>query len=62
VGARFGQATYEVPGESMLLQVRSDKTNTLKKGDEALIIEYDARREAYLVEAMEPLLIEGGSQ
>ena len=57
---KFGQATYEGRGESMLMQVRTDSANKLKKGDQALIINFDEKRGAFIVEALDPVLLDDG--
>lgn len=49
---RFGQANCHLGGDDLLIQVRGPKFNALKKGDQALIIDYDREREAYLVEPL----------
>ncbi len=51
----FGQADLTDGGSHMVIPVRID-TSTLKRGDEALIIDYDSEREAYIVEAYESLM------
>jgi len=52
VDAKFGQASVETGGAGMLLQVRCDKPNNLKRGDEALIVDIDQRRDAFIVEPL----------
>lgn len=52
VTERFGQANCHLGGDDLLIQVRCDRYNDLKKGAEALIIDYDREREAYLVEPL----------
>ena len=53
VDDRFGQATCEVGADSFLLQVRCDRLgNGLVRGGRALIVHYDERREAYVVEPL----------
>lgn len=49
---RFGQANCHLGGDDLLIQVRGPQFNALKKGDQALIIDYDREREAYLVEPL----------
>jgi hypothetical protein len=53
----FGQADLSDGGNHLVIPVRID-TTTLKKGDEALIIDYDSEREAYIVEAYDALMDE----
>jgi hypothetical protein len=49
---RFGQANCHLGGDDLLIQVRAAEFNTLSKGKQALIIDYDREREAYLVEPL----------
>ena len=49
---RFGQATVEDGGAGLLIQVRCDRENSLSKGDSALIVSFDRRREAFTVEPL----------
>jgi hypothetical protein len=49
---KFGQATVEDGGAGFLIQIRSRRENTLKKGDEVLIVDYDRERHFYWVEAV----------
>jgi len=51
----FGQADLSDGGSHMVIPVRID-TSTLKRGDDALIIDYDSEREAYIVEAYASLM------
>lgn len=53
----FGQARIVDGGSELTIQVRGDG-GTLGRGDRALIVEYDAEREAYIVEAYDELLKE----
>lgn len=50
VAERFGQATIEDGGTVLVIQVRCDRAGALARGDKALVIEFDAAREAYVVE------------
>lgn len=53
VDARFGQATAMIGGDDLLFQVRCDAPdNALQRGARALIIHYDAAREAFVVEPL----------
>ena len=52
----FGQATYDDGGAGMVLQVRCDPSRGLKKGAAALIVAYDAQREAFVVEPYDEML------
>ncbi|MEM1029614.1 MAG: glycine zipper family protein [Myxococcota bacterium] len=53
----FGQADLMDEGSHLVVPVRID-VSTLKRGDRALIIDYDAEREAYVVEAYDSLMSE----
>jgi membrane protein implicated in regulation of membrane protease activity len=46
----FGQANVEDGGTVLIISVRCDATGKLARGDKALIIEFDATRQAYVVE------------
>lgn len=50
VDARFGQAELDDGGAGLVVQVRCDAGNTLRKGDKALVVSFDDDREAYVVE------------
>jgi hypothetical protein len=50
VDAEFGQATVEDRGTVLVIPVRCDRADVLTRGARALIIDFDADREAYLVE------------
>jgi hypothetical protein len=53
VDAGFGQATTQMGGDDMVFQVRCDHPgNGLRRGSKALIVHYDTRREAYVVEPL----------
>lgn len=53
VDAGFGQAHTMVGGDDMVFQVRCDHPgNGLVRGSRALIVHYDERREAYVVEPL----------
>ncbi|HZH15467.1 MAG TPA: hypothetical protein VE057_14035 [Archangium sp.] len=56
VDGKFGQATFEDGGAGLVLNVVCDKDNQLKRGEKALILSYDAARDAYEVEPVEWLL------
>jgi hypothetical protein len=58
VDGKFGHATFEDGGAGLLLNVVCDKANTLKRGEKALILAYDAARDAYEVEPVDWLLPE----
>lgn len=50
VSGEFGQASVEDGMAGMVVQVRCDRENPLKRGDKARLVAYDAKREAFLVE------------
>jgi hypothetical protein len=50
VSGEFGQASVEDGMAGMVVQVRCDRENPLKRGDRARLVAYDAKREAFLVE------------
>jgi hypothetical protein len=56
--SHFGQAEVADGGAGHLIEVRCDSPNTLKRGDEALVIEYDRQREAFLIEPMTHIMDE----
>jgi len=58
VDGRFGHATFADGGAGLILNVVCDKGNELKRGDQALILAYDAARDAYEVEPVDWLLPE----
>ena len=57
VSEGFGQATVEDGGAGLVIPVRID-AGELRRGDRALIVDYDAEREAYIIEAYDDLLKE----
>lgn len=54
VDDRLGQATLEDGGAGLIIQVRGT-AGTLARGQQALIIDYDREREAYIVEAYDAM-------
>jgi hypothetical protein len=56
VDGKFGHATFEDGGAGLLLNVVCDKDNQLTRGEKALILAYDAARDAYEVEPVDWLL------
>lgn len=56
VDGRYGQATLQDGGAGLRLHVVCDRKNPLKRGDRALIIDFDAKREVYEVEPVDWLL------
>lgn len=49
VNETFGQAKMEDGGAGLIIAVRADTPNLLKKGDEALIYEYDHEKNIYFI-------------
>ena len=49
VNESFGQASYDDGGAGLLLSVRANTPNTLKRGSKAVIVSYDAAESAYQV-------------
>ncbi len=56
VDRRFGQARVDSEGAELVLQVRADPEVALTRGDDALIVAYDAERDEYEVEAMKRVM------
>lgn len=56
VSAKFGEATLHDGGAGLVLRVRVEDGKQLGRGDQALIVDYDAERETYLVEPMRDVL------
>lgn len=56
VDTGFGQAEQADGGAGLLIQVRCDKAEGLKRGDRALIVSYDDERDAFIVEPYDRLL------
>jgi hypothetical protein len=52
----FGQAKVRDGGAGLVLSVRSDGGNRLKRGSKALVIDYDEERNAYIVEPYDTLM------
>jgi hypothetical protein len=61
VDDKFGQATIEDGGTVLIIAVRCDKPDKLKRGDKALVIEFDPERQAYIVEPAIDMLVAGES-
>jgi hypothetical protein len=55
VDGEYGQAELDDGKAGLIIQVRND-TGTLKRGDRALIIDFDREQEAYIVEAYDAML------
>lgn len=56
VDGRSGQAAFADGGAGLILNVTCDRENGLKKGDQALILDYDEKRDVYEVEPVDWLL------
>lgn len=59
VDDKFGQATIEDGGTVLIIAVRCDKAGALKRGDKALVVEFDPERQAYIVEPATDMLAAG---
>lgn len=46
----FGQATIEDGPDVLVISVRCDRTGVLARGSKALVVDFDAARQAYIVE------------
>jgi Protein of unknown function (DUF1449) len=51
----LGQATVKTSGAPLLLNVKTSQGNSLKKGETALVIAYDAENKLYLIEPYETI-------
>lgn len=56
VTERFGEATLEDGGAGLVIRVRIQGPVKLSRGEHALIVDWDAERETFLVEPMAALL------
>jgi hypothetical protein len=56
VSETFGQAKAKDGGAGLVLSVRCDGGNRLKRGSKALVIDYDEERHAYIVEPYDTLM------
>jgi hypothetical protein len=56
VTQKFGEATLHDGGAGLVLRVRIEDGKQLTRGEQALIVDYDADRETYLVEPMRDVL------
>jgi hypothetical protein len=59
VTAKFGEATLNDGGAGLVLRVRVEGGKQLGRGEQALIVDYDAERETYLVEPMRDVISDG---
>lgn len=58
VDGEFGTASLDDGGAGLVLHIFCAKDNALKKGDQALLLDYDAAKQAYEVEPVDWLLPE----
>lgn len=58
VDGKFGTARMEDGGAGLILNIFCSKDNQLKKGDQALVLDYDGSKNAYEVEPVDWLLPE----
>lgn len=58
VTEKLGEATLHDGGAGLVLRVRVEGGKQLSRGEQALIVDYDAERETYLVEPMRDVLSE----
>ena len=56
VNRKFGEATLQDGGAGLVLRIRVDDNKQLGRGDQALIVDYDAEQETYLVEPMRDVM------
>jgi hypothetical protein len=56
VNAKFGEATLHDGGAGLVLRIRIEDGKQLGRGEQALIVDYDAERETYLVEPMRDVM------
>jgi hypothetical protein len=56
VTSKFGEATLPDGGAGLVIRVRIEDGKQLGRGEQALIVDYDAERESYLVEPMREVL------
>jgi hypothetical protein len=56
VTAKFGEATLADGGAGLVVRVRVDGEQQLGRGEQALIVDYDAERETFLVEPMRDVM------
>lgn len=58
VNTKFGEATLHDGGAGLVLRVRIEDGKQLGRGEQALIVDYDAEHETYLVEPMRDVMSE----
>lgn len=62
VTEKFGEATLEDGGAGLVLQVRVDAGASLKRGDLALIVDFDAAKDSFLIVPLESVMGQGDRQ
>lgn len=58
VNTKFGEATLHDGGAGLVLRIRIEDGKQLGRGEQALIVDYDAEHETYLVEPMRDVMAE----
>lgn len=53
VDSKFGHADCRVGNDFLRIEVRANPSKGIKRGQEVLVVDYDAEREAYLVEPLD---------
>jgi len=61
VDAEFGQASCDDGGAGLVLAVRYEGDTPVKKGDKALLVDYDHQRDVFVIEPLDPTLLGGES-
>lgn len=56
VTAKFGEATMQDGGAGLVLRIRVEDGKQLGRGEQALIVDYDADHETYLVEPLRDVM------
>jgi hypothetical protein len=56
VSHKFGEAILQDGGAGLVLRIRVEDGKQLGRGEQALIVDYDAERETYLVEPMRDVM------
>jgi hypothetical protein len=56
VDSNFGTAKAEDGGAGLIVQIRCESANTLKRGDRALVLSFDEAREVYEVTPIDDLI------
>jgi hypothetical protein len=53
---RFGEATLEDGGAGLVVRVRVEGASDIKRGDLALIVDWDAEKDSFLIEALDSVM------